>query len=73
MMNDEVVRMKEELDSLRVIRDRQDKEIQSLHKRNQDMQVRLEHSEAINNELHGKIRFLEGQVDAYQYCMNCRR
>ena len=21
----------------------------------------------------GKIRFLEGQIEAYQYCMNCRR
>lgn len=24
-------------------------------------------------ELNGKIKFLEGQVEAYQYCMNCRR
>lgn len=25
------------------------------------------------DELNGKIEFLKGQVDAYQYCMNCRR
>lgn len=24
-------------------------------------------------ELEGKIRFLEGQIEAYQYCMNCKR
>ncbi len=24
-------------------------------------------------ELRGKIKFLEGQIEAYQYCMNCRR
>lgn len=26
-----------------------------------------------NGELRGKIKFLEGQIEAYQYCMNCRR
>ncbi len=26
-----------------------------------------------NEELQGRIKFLEGQIDAYQYCMNCRR
>lgn len=25
------------------------------------------------DELKGKIKFLEGQIEAYQYCMNCRR
>lgn len=25
------------------------------------------------SELQGKIKFLEGQIDAYQYCMNCHR
>ena len=25
------------------------------------------------DELKGKIEFLKGQVEAYQYCMNCRR
>lgn len=23
-------------------------------------------------ELRGRMRFLEGQIEAYQYCMNCR-
>lgn len=26
-----------------------------------------------NSDLERKIGFLEGQVEAYQYCMNCRR
>ena len=26
-----------------------------------------------NEELQGKVKFLEGQIEAYQYCMNCRR
>lgn len=25
------------------------------------------------DELNAKIEFMKGQVDAYQYCMNCRR
>lgn len=25
------------------------------------------------DELNGKIEFLKGQIEAYQYCMNCRR
>ena len=24
-------------------------------------------------ELNARIKFLEGQIEAYQYCMNCRR
>lgn len=26
-----------------------------------------------NHDLQSKIRFLEGQIEAYQYCLNCRR
>ena len=26
-----------------------------------------------NQELQFKVRFLEGQIEAYQYAMNCRR
>lgn len=31
----------------------------------------LQHKE--NQELQFKIKFLEGQIEAYQYAMNCRR
>ncbi len=37
------------------------------------LEVQLKEKEQENEELHAKIKFLEGQVDAYQYCMNCRR
>ena len=73
MPNDEVVRMKEELDSLNNIRNRLEKEIHCLHEQKAELTARLENSEAVNTELHSRVRFLEGQVEAYQYCLNCRR
>ena len=37
--------------------------------------LRLKYEEAQKKieELNGKVKFLEGQIEAYQYCMNCRR
>lgn len=35
--------------------------------------VRSAELETSNAELLSKIEFYKGQVDAYQYCMNCRR
>lgn len=40
-----------------------------LTKRNKEFEMKCKE----NDELHGKIKFLEGQIEAYQYCMNCRR
>lgn len=40
-----------------------------LNKRNKEFELKCKE----NQELHDKIKFLEGQVDAYQYCLNCRR
>lgn len=40
-----------------------------LNKRNKEFELKCKE----NQELHDKIRFLEGQIDAYQYCFNCRR
>lgn len=40
-----------------------------LNKRNKEFELKCRE----NQELHDKIKFLEGQVDAYQYCLNCRR
>ncbi len=34
---------------------------------------KAEKIETQNSELQGKVKFLEGQIEAYQYCMNCRR
>lgn len=37
--------------------------------------IGLEFEQALKriDELNGKIEFYKGQIDAYQYCMNCRR
>lgn len=73
MLNDEVIRMKEELDSLNLkCMDLNEQLCRQLDE-NGKLCQKLEHSHAINDELRSKIRFLEGQVDAYQYCLNCRR
>ena len=40
-----------------------------LNKRNKELELKCKE----NQDLHDKIKFLEGQVDAYQYCLNCRR
>lgn len=32
----------------------------------------LEQAEKLIDELKGKISFMEGQIDAYQYCLNSR-
>lgn len=40
-----------------------------LNKRNKEFELKCKE----NQDLHDKIKFLEGQVDAYQYCLNCRR
>lgn len=35
--------------------------------------VELEQALMLIDDLKGKIEFLKGQIEAYQYCMNCRR
>lgn len=40
-----------------------------LNKRSMEFELKCKE----NQELHDKIKFLEGQIDAYQYCLNCRR
>lgn len=42
------------------------REFEVLRKENESMEMRI----AEQNE---KIKFMEGQIDAYQYCANCRR
>jgi chromosome segregation ATPase len=43
--------------------------------RDERSKIGLEREQALKNidELNGTIKFLEGQIEAYQYCMNCRR
>lgn len=40
-----------------------------LNKRNKEFESQCQEIQ----DLKDKIKFLEGQVDAYQYCLNCRR
>lgn len=73
MMNDEVIVMKKELDSLVHQRDCMEKELHAVHEKNKELVGVIEEGEAVNDELRGRIKFLEGQVEAYRYCLNCRR
>ena len=44
-----------------------------LKKENTTMQEIIKNKEIEIARLRERIRFQEGQIDAYQYCMNCRR
>ena len=37
------------------------------------VRTNLETLENVVSELKSKIEFYKGQIEAYQYCMNCRR
>lgn len=63
---DEIDALKEQIRYLQAqIREAED----ILNKRNKEFELKCKE----NQDLHDKIKFLEGQVDAYQYCLNCRR
>lgn len=51
--------LKSELQEIRCVLDKRTKEYE------------LQCKEITN--LQSKIRFLEGEIEAYQYCLNCRR
>lgn len=51
--------LKSELQEIRCVLDKRTKEYELQCKEISDLQ--------------SKIRFLEGQIEAYQYCLNCRR
>lgn len=73
MLNDEAIRLKEELDSFRMKCEELNRALCYEVEKNKKLTDTIENGEAINSELRGRVRFLEGQVEAYQYCMNCRR
>ena len=73
MPTEEVIRLKEELDSLRMKCEEINKALCCQLEKNKELTAIVENGEAINAELRGRVKFLEGQVDAYQYCLNCRR
>lgn len=62
----EIDELKEQIKCLKAqIREAED----ILNKRNKEFELKCKE----NQDLHDKIKFLEGQVDAYQYCLNRRR
>lgn len=73
MYDDEVLKMQIKLDEA-------DSHINQLMRQVDELQVvvlkreeQLKQSEDTIRTQGDKIKFLEGQVDAYQYCLNCRR
>ncbi len=73
MMCEETIRLKEERDSLAMKCEELNRALCCELEKNKKLTDTIESGEAINNELRGRVRFLEGQIEAYQYCMNCRR
>lgn len=49
------------------------KELQEMKCRLEKRNIECESKCNENQELQFKIKFLEGQIEAYQYTMNCRR
>lgn len=73
MANDDIFKMKNELDEVNCIRKQQERQIDELQKALLIREEHLKEAETSIREKEDRIKFLEGQVDAYQYCLNCRR
>ena len=73
MDNDDIFKMKNELDEVNCIRKNQEWQIDELQKSLLVREDQLKKAETFIREREDRIKFLEGQVDAYQYCLNCRR
>lgn len=73
MDNDDILKMKNELDEVNCIRKNQERQIDELQKSLLVREDQLKKAETFIREREDRIKFLEGQVDAYQYCLNCRR
>lgn len=73
MNNDDIFKMKNELDEVNCIRKQQERQIDELQKSLLVREDQLKKAETFIREREDRIKFLEGQVDAYQYCLNCRR
>lgn len=73
MDNDDIFKMKNELDEVNCIRKNQERQIDELQKSLLIREDQLKKAETFIREREDRIKFLEGQVDAYQYCLNCRR
>ena len=65
--------LQEEVEALRDICRRQEKEMEALCVHKDKLQYQLTDSQNMVHDLQVRINFLEGQIEAYQYCMNCRK
>ena len=73
MDNDDILKMKNELDEVNCIRKQQERQIDELQKALLVREEQLKKAETSIREKEDCVKFLGGQVDAYQYCLNCRR
>lgn len=73
MASDDIFKMKNELDEANCIRRQQERQIDELQKALLVREDQLKAAQTSVREKEDRIKFLEGQVDAYQYCLNCRR
>ena len=73
MDNDDIFKMKNELDEVNCIRKNRERQIDELQKSLLMREESIKKAEISIREKEDRIKFLEGQVDAYQYCLNCRR
>ena len=62
-----------EVEALRDLCRRQEKEMEALCVHKDKLQYQLTDSQNMVHDLRVRINFLEGQIEAYQYCMNCRK
>ena len=62
----------EEVETLLRVRDALDKELIVVHERNRELTAEIEHREATMQDMVNRIKFLEGQVAAYEYCVSHR-
>ena len=73
MYDEEVLKMKCELDEANSHREQLMRQVDELQKALISREEYVKQSEAVIKTQGDLIKFLEGQVDAYQYCLNCRR
>lgn len=48
-------------------------ELDRMQQKINNLQKELERKNQTISSLTSKVKFLEGQIEAYQYCMNCKR
>lgn len=70
MIDDDIVALKEEVDCLRMKCEELTTGICREMDKNKKLIAKLENSEDVISQLNERIKYLEGQVDAYQYCVS---